>query len=177
MQAIARPLGGVAFCVNRTGGTVGIPELKAQSISHVGLVCRDLGAVSRFYEEIFQFSRLYEATTEDGTQLVGLRLDDMLLELIQYPSRPSEKARTMDGIGRLHFGVSVQDFDAALAVIKHHGVPILTEPRQEGPAKWMFVTDPEDNPVELVHFEAGVTRSTQLFEPSRRLEGTGSEVG
>jgi catechol 2,3-dioxygenase-like lactoylglutathione lyase family enzyme len=156
---------------------VGIPELKAQSISHIGLVCRDLGAVRPFYEDILQFRRLYEATTEDGTQLLGLRLDDMLLELIQYPSGPGERARTMDGVGRLHFGVSVEDFDAALSVMKHHGVPILTGPRQEGPAKWMFVTDPEDNPVELVHYEAGVTRSMQLFAPSRRLEGAEPDRG
>ena len=144
--------------------------IRTARFSHVGIVSRGLEETRSFYEDLLGFSRIFDSTREDTTRQSGFALDDILIELIQYPEgHPSLARRTQQKAAFSHIGVTVENLEAAHEVVLRRSIPILDGPRQAGPARILYILDPEGHPVELVQFEGGEKRSMELFRPGGAL--------
>ena len=82
-------------------------------------------------------------------------------EIFEYesPDQSDTPPKNSD-VGGHHFAFYVDDFDAALAHLKRHGVKILGEPtvRTEGPSggqTWVYFLAPWGLQLELVSFPNG----------------------
>lgn len=137
--------------------------LAVRSVSHAGVVVEDASAVADFFERVLGLRRLYRHDA-DGKVLVGLAVDDLLIELIQYPDDDPMRFRAT-GTARMHLGFTVDKFERAVRRARELGVDILQDPHAAGPAQFCFLRGPEELVVEIVAYEGGATRATQLFLP------------
>ena len=150
-----------------TGGTrMSDPSLEVQSVSHAGVVVEDIDTVGAFFEEVLGLKRLYRIDVDDKI-LVGLAVDDMLVELIQYPDDDPMRFRAT-GTARMHLGFTVRDFDRAVQRACDLGIEFLGEPHAVGPARFCFLRGPEDLVVEIVAYEGGASpRHRALLDGGR----------
>jgi catechol 2,3-dioxygenase-like lactoylglutathione lyase family enzyme len=137
--------------------------LEVRSVSHAGVVVEDVDTVAAFLEGALGLQRLYRHEA-DGKVLMGLAVDDLLIELIQYPDGDPMRFRAT-GVARMHLGFTVQDFDRAMQRVNDLDIEILGEPHAVGPARFCFLRGPEDLVVELVGYDGGARRATELFPP------------
>ena len=78
---------------------------------------------------------------------------DGLLELLEYPSHPTESIDIpIINVGVCHLALRVQDSEFAYKELNEKGVKTLSEPvlSSEGIAKVFFCLDPDNVRVELV---------------------------
>jgi catechol 2,3-dioxygenase-like lactoylglutathione lyase family enzyme len=135
--------------------------LEVRSVSHAGVVVEHVDTVGAFFEGVLGLKRLYRHEI-DGKVLMGLAVDDMLIELIQYPEGDPMRLRAT-GTARMHLGFTVHDFDRAVQRVIDLDIEILGEPHAAGPARFCFIRGPEDIIVEIVTYEGGASRATDLF--------------
>jgi catechol 2,3-dioxygenase-like lactoylglutathione lyase family enzyme len=139
--------------------------LQVGSVSHVGIVVSDLDAVGEFFEHVLGFRRLYDDSST-GVRLRGVAVDDVLIELIEYPdSHPMWHRST--GVARMHLGFTVGDVALAHRRALELGFEVLAAPKTVGPATYCYLQGPEALVVELVEYDGGSARATQLFDASR----------
>jgi catechol 2,3-dioxygenase-like lactoylglutathione lyase family enzyme len=124
---------------------------------HVHLVGSDLDASERFYSEMFGAESLGRQDA-GGAVNVRMRLDGVLL-FIRGP-RPTESP-TGDGepirYTYDHFGVVVQDLNAAVEELRSKGVKILQEPRTARPGTHVaFVEGPDHTRIEVLQRDVPV---------------------
>jgi catechol 2,3-dioxygenase-like lactoylglutathione lyase family enzyme len=144
--------------------------LEVRSVSHAGVVVEDVDTVGAFFEGVLGLQRLYRHEIDDKV-LVGLAVDDLLIELIQYPDPDLMRFRA-SGNARMHLGFTVADFDAALRRARDLDVEVLGEPHAAGPARFCFLRGPEDLVVEIVAYDGGALRATELLaHPAASPEG------
>jgi catechol 2,3-dioxygenase-like lactoylglutathione lyase family enzyme len=124
---------------------------------HVHLVGSDLDASERFYSEMFGAESLGRQDA-GGAVNVRMRLDGVLL-FIRGP-RPTESP---NGDGEPirytydHFGVVVQDLNAAVEELRSKGVKILQEPRTARPGTHVaFVEGPDHTRIEVLQRDVPV---------------------
>jgi catechol 2,3-dioxygenase-like lactoylglutathione lyase family enzyme len=124
---------------------------------HVHLVGSDLDASERFYSEMFGAESLGRQDA-GGAVNVRMRLDGVLL-FIRGP-RPTESP---NGDGEPirytydHFGVVVQDLNAAIEELRSKGVKILQEPRTARPGTHVaFVEGPDHTRIEVLQRDVPV---------------------
>ncbi|TPW26284.1 VOC family protein [Pararhizobium mangrovi] len=132
-----------------------------RAIDHLGVTVPDLPAAARFFEQAFGASTLYEVKTPDeepqagreaerqlglteGTKIVHMRLmrlgDGPCLELFQIADGEQRPAPQLQDLGLTHFGLYVDDMDAAIAAFENAGGELL-----EGPHPLAAVEDKGDN--------------------------------
>ena len=114
--------------------------LRATGINHVSIAAKDLDESTRFYEEVLGLERI---PTPDFAQPVRwLRVGDMQLHLLLDPGRRR---------GAQHFGLTIDDFDAAYQAV---------QPRADDTFGWdlvelpsgqvqLYFRDPAGNLIEL----------------------------
>ena len=124
---------------------------------HVHLVGSDLDASERFYSEMLGAESLGRQDA-GGAVNVRMRLDGVLL-FIRGP-RPTESP---NGDGEPirytydHFGVVVQDLNAAVEELRSKGVKILQEPRTARPGTHVaFVEGPDHTRIEVLQRDVPV---------------------
>jgi len=142
---------------------MGTDDLAA--FNHVGHCVTDLDRARRFYEEALGFRYLYEIKPPDepsdrllmitppvGMTAMYLRLDGLILELLQYdrPGNPPRAERVMNEPGLTHLSVSVEDIPAALERVAELGGEVLGSTNIE---MAVMVRDPEGQLIELLPME------------------------
>lgn len=155
-----------------SGGVIMKAKYKPTKYKHTNLIARDWQALTRFYEDVFDCTRvpperhLSGAWLEKGTGVAGARLSGghlMLpgygdkgptLEIYQYSQNEGkpEAAANREGFG--HIAFEVEDVAEILEKMRQHGgskVGDITCHRVEGVGQLTFVyaADPEGNIVEL----------------------------
>ena len=138
-------------------------SLEVQSVSHAGVVVADVDTVGTFFADVLGLQRLYRLDVDDKI-LMGLAVDDMLIELIQYPDGDPMRFRAT-GTAWMHLGFTVRDFDRAVQRARDLDIEFMGEPHAVGPARYCFLRGPEDLVVEIVAYEGGAARATELFSP------------
>jgi catechol 2,3-dioxygenase-like lactoylglutathione lyase family enzyme len=120
-------------------------------INHVALQVDDLEAVVAFYCELF------EPTSVDRSEpdAAFLELGDQFLALFERGSREEEP----------HFGLVVDDKDAARRALEAHGIEIL-------PGHRLDFRDPSGNRVQVVQYD-----QIQFTKAERVLQGMQLELG
>jgi catechol 2,3-dioxygenase-like lactoylglutathione lyase family enzyme len=114
--------------------------VRATRINHVSIAAADLDESARFYEEIFSMQRLPSPTFSSPVQ--WLRVGDMQLHLFQDDGpAPS----------RHHFGMTIDDFDAAYEAVKARASDTWGFQLVELPSRQvqLYFRDPSDNLIDL----------------------------
>lgn len=155
----------------------GLPGLRG--VEHVGLTVPDIEAATRFLVEVIGCQAVYAMgpLADDGDWMQRhLNVDRAAvvrelrflrcghgpnIELFEYtaPDQRLTGPRNSD-VGGHHLAFYVDDFDAALAHLRRHGVRIQGEPtvRTTGPSAgqtWVYFLAPWGGQFELVSFPDG----------------------
>lgn len=170
-------------------GKAGLPGLRGAD--HIGLTVPDIEAATQFFVEVLGAERFYDLgpMADDSGDWMAVQLGvhprarvnrvrflrlghGLNIELFEYeaPSQRGELPANSD-IGGHHLALYVDDFDAALAHLRAHGVEIMGEPvvRRAGPSAgqtWIYFRAPWGLQLELLSYPAGKAYER---ETTRRL--------
>jgi catechol 2,3-dioxygenase-like lactoylglutathione lyase family enzyme len=161
-----------------------------RGIEHLGITVPDLEAATRFLVDVLGCEQFYDLgpfQAEDDWMQRQLAVHPRTvmrrlrffrcghgpnLEVFEYdaPDQNRTAPRNSD-VGGHHLAFYVDDFDAALAWLRRHGVEILGEPvvRHAGPSAgqtWVYFRAPWGLQMELVSYPGGKGYEA---ETSRRL--------
>lgn len=117
-------------------------------INHVALEVGDLEEALAFYGEVFELELV---TREPG--MAFIEMGDQFIALIEHDPRPRDEER--------HFGLVVDDKEAARAALQRAGVEI-------GPGRRLNFTDPWGNLIQIVDY-----RDIQFTKSPSVLRGMG----
>lgn len=117
---------------------------------HLHFICSDLKASENFFVDILG-ARLVEYTTFGPADGAKLDLDGTAIWLRVAvegePIGPREGGRKIFGYD--HFGVTVDDLDAAHRELSGKGVVFMVPPKKAGNAALAFIQGPDNIVVEL----------------------------
>jgi len=118
---------------------------RMSKIVHIALKVKDLEKASAFYQKVFGFAPRRTEQVRDHT---SRHLSDGIIDLslMQYDSESSEATLSGRGPCIHHFGIEVDDLQAALVELQAAGCEILS-PAGEIPIKFR---DPNGVVAELV---------------------------
>jgi lactoylglutathione lyase len=128
------------------------PKPRLVGINHVALEVDDIDGALEFYGSLFDL-RLRGRSA--GAAFVDI--GDQFVALMQGRSQPPDRAR--------HFGLVVDDKEAARRALEEAGVEIL-------PGRRLDFLDPFGNRVEIVQYD-----QIQFTKPDDVLRGMGLELG
>jgi lactoylglutathione lyase len=121
------------------------------SYDHIHLRSPDPMATAQYYHTMFD-AKIIESVRPDGTPRIDLDLNGLTIFIAPIqpdaaiPSAPAEPYRGLD-----HFGLRVDNMDAAAAALKQRGATFTLEPRTIRPGtKIAFVQAPDNVRIELV---------------------------
>ena len=150
----------------------------ARAVLAVGLTVSDMDRSLRFFTEVLPFEKGTDVEVAGPEyerlqgvfglrmRVVGLRLGDEHLELIQYLAprgRPIPvDSRSNDGWFQ-HVAIVVRDMDQAYRVLRAHGVEYASSGPQRlpdwnksaGGIRAFYFKDPDGHPLEIIWFPAG----------------------
>lgn len=125
-------------------------ERVSYEFDHIHIMCTDLAATERWFidgmgaELVGRFHSL-------GTPVTKVRVAGV--DVLLRPSRPGERLEIapVPRYGEEHFGLRVENLDAAAAALKRRGVTFDVEPRDFGPGlRIAFVRGPDNLRIELL---------------------------
>jgi catechol 2,3-dioxygenase-like lactoylglutathione lyase family enzyme len=121
----------------------------ARGLNHVGIVVADYDAAMAFYTEAMGFKEAYTIRRPDGSPLLTyLQLNrDTFVELI--PAAPGQQP------GITHFGVEVDDIDAAVTRLRQHGMTVADPGLTPANARYVRMRDRDDAEIEIMEFGPG----------------------
>jgi len=120
-------------------------------INHVALQVDDLDEAVAFYTGLFQPT----AVNRSVPRAAFLRMGDQFIALFERGPRSEEP----------HFGLVVDDKEAAREALEQAGVEIL-------PGRFFDVRDPSGNRLQILQYD-----EVQFTKTDRILEGMGLELG
>jgi len=131
--------------------------MRVHRLDHIHIYCSDTDASLKFYAEIFKAEVVNTAQGPDGGIRCMLRLGGFSLILAPYPegTDPQLPSEYQDGIykhgyGIGHFGLQVENLDAAIDTLRQRGATILNEPRNSPSARFAYVGGPDGVIIELL---------------------------
>jgi glyoxylase I family protein len=122
-----------------------------QRIHHIAIICSDYEASKHFYVNILGCSVIQETFREERSSYkLDLAVGDrQQIELFSFPNPPDRPTRP-EACGLRHLAFAVDDLDATVRHLTHHGVVVedirvdeLTHKR------FTFFRDPDNLPLEL----------------------------
>jgi glyoxylase I family protein len=137
-------------------------------IDHIGISVSNMEQSIRFYGEMLGLEKLCEVFPFGGTdydrimaipdvagRMCMVGKDDFRLELFEFASprpRIKDASYPVSDIGYSHFGVMVEDVDAAYARMRAAGVPIHSPVIgfMAGRMNALYARDPDGNVFELI---------------------------
>jgi catechol 2,3-dioxygenase-like lactoylglutathione lyase family enzyme len=126
--------------------------VRLAGINHVALEVGDVDDALEFYGRLFEISL---RGREAGAAFIDI--GDQFIALMEGPSHPPDR--------RGHFGLVVDDKDAARQALEHAGVKV-------SPGRSLDFEDPWGNAVQVVQYD-----EVQFSKPERVLRGMGLELG
>jgi lactoylglutathione lyase len=121
------------------------------SYDHIHLRSRDPMATAQYYHKMFD-AKIIESIQSDGRPRIDLDINGLTVFIAQVsadsimPEAPADPHLGLD-----HFGLKVDNLDAAYAELKQRGAVFAVEPRTIRPGvKIAFVRGPDDVRIELL---------------------------
>ncbi|MCW4590007.1 VOC family protein [Gluconacetobacter entanii] len=174
---------------------VGLPGLRG--VEHVGFTVPDIEEATSFFVDVIGCEQVYSLgpfrSADDWmTEHLNVPADAIMRELrffrcrngpnfeiFQYEVSGQRLSPPLNSdVGGHHLAFYVDDFEAALAYLKRHGIRLLGQPtyRDSGPSAgqtWIYFLAPWGMQLELVSFPQGKlyekTATTLLWQPSAIL--------
>ncbi|HEX8967556.1 MAG TPA: VOC family protein [Chloroflexota bacterium] len=121
------------------------------SYDHIHLRTRDPRNTADWYRRMFG-AEIQESVQSDGQPRIDLSINGLTIFLAQVAAGADVPAAPADPhLGLDHFGLRVDDLDAAVGELKRRGATFTTEPRTIRPGvKIAFVQCPDNVRVELL---------------------------
>ncbi len=125
--------------------------MSVYSYDHIHLRSRDPRGTAQYYERMFG-ARIIESVQSDGQPRLDLDINGLTVFIAQVPADANIADAPADPhLGLDHFGLRVDNLDAAVAELKQRGASFTTEPRTIRPGvKIAFVQCPDNVRVELL---------------------------
>ena len=125
--------------------------MPAYTYDHMHLRSRDPMATAQYYHKMFD-AKIVESIQSDGKPRIDLDLNGLTIFIAQVPPDADIPTAPADPyIGLDHFGLRVDNLDAAAADLKQRGAEFTLQPRtiRRG-VKIAFVRGPDDVRIELL---------------------------
>jgi catechol 2,3-dioxygenase-like lactoylglutathione lyase family enzyme len=121
------------------------------SYDHIHLRSRDPRGTAEYYERMFG-ARIIESIQSDGQPRIDLDINGLTVFIAQVPTQADMATAPPDPhLGLDHFGLRVDNLDAAVAELKQRGATFTTEPHTIRPGvKIAFLQCPDNVRVELL---------------------------
>jgi methylmalonyl-CoA/ethylmalonyl-CoA epimerase len=87
-------------------------------LRHLAIACKDPDAMAEFYMKAFDFT---VARRGDGPLAYGVHLTDGTIDLALLRFKSDQIGKGMDYTGLHHFGILVEDLDAAAQTVEAQG--------------------------------------------------------
>jgi len=131
-------------------------NLKINSLQHIGIPVTDISRSTAFYEKL-GFENVMATTfnyNNDTGNVVMMKLNDIIVELYQMPSKELEEIRNRTNGHIDHIAFDVDDVDDTFSVLKEAGFNVI-EPQpvflafwQKG-CKYFNITGPDGERLEF----------------------------
>jgi catechol 2,3-dioxygenase-like lactoylglutathione lyase family enzyme len=121
------------------------------SYDHIHLRSRDPMATAQYYEKMFD-AKIVESIQSDGQPRIDLDINGLTVFLARVPADAKIGEAPVDPhLGLDHFGLKVDNLDAAYAELKQRGAEFAAEPRTIRPGvRIAFVRGPDNVRIELL---------------------------
>ena len=130
--------------------------MPAFTFEHIHLVSADATKAAQWYEATFGAKIISVPKFPDGRDRAEVRLGGFRI-LIRSPRDESQSGEDspMSRRGIEHFGIRVDNMDAAVAHLKSKGVPLMDGPRLSLPSGYTvaFVRAPDNVLIELLQYD------------------------
>ncbi len=128
------------------------PPIEVRHFDHVTLVVSDLAATQHFYVNVLGL----EKTTRPAFNFPGdwYEIANILVHVILADSDsglPGPGDRNVKKVSRgQHLAFNIDDFEGTMDLLKQHGVPIASGPKErpDGAAQ-IYINDPDGHLIEL----------------------------
>ena len=121
------------------------------SYDHIHLRSRDPMATAQYYHKMFD-AKIIESIQSDGQPRIDLDINGLTVFIARVPAEADIPQAPADPhLGLDHFGLRVDNLDAAYAELKQRGADFAVEPRTIRPGvKIAFVRGPDNVRIELL---------------------------
>jgi lactoylglutathione lyase len=121
------------------------------SYDHIHLRSRDPMVTAQYYQKMFD-AKIVESIQSDGQPRIDLDINGLTVFLARVPADAKIGEAPVDPhLGLDHFGLRVDNLDAAYAELKQRGADFAVEPRTIRPGvKIAFVRGPDNVRIELL---------------------------
>ena len=121
------------------------------SYDHIHLRSRDPMATAQYYHKMFD-AKIIESVQSDGQPRIDLDINGLTVFIARVPAEADIQQAPVDPhLGLDHFGLRVDNLDAAYAELKQRGADFAVEPRTIRPGvKIAFVRGPDNVRIELL---------------------------
>ncbi len=118
---------------------------------HIHLRSRDPEATARYYHDMFD-AKIVETVQTDGRPRVDVDIDGMTICIARaQPDQDIPSAPDRPYVGLDHFGLRVDDLEAAAAELRKRGAEFFSQPRLLRPGlRIAFLRAPDDVRIEIV---------------------------
>ena len=118
---------------------------------HIHIRSQDPMATAQWYEKMFG-AKIIESTQPDGSPRVDLDINGLTVFIMRVATdAPAPGADTEVSIGLDHFGLRVENMDAAVAELTEKGAEFTMEPRKLRPGLIItYIVAPENVRIELL---------------------------
>ena len=118
---------------------------------HIHIRSQDPMATAQWYEKMFG-AKIIESTQPDGSPRVDLDINGLTVFIMRVATdAPAPGADTKVSLGLDHFGLRVENMDAAVAELMEKGAEFTMEPRKLRPGLIItYIVAPENVRIELL---------------------------
>jgi len=118
---------------------------------HIHIRSQDPTATAQWYEKMFG-AKIIESTQPDGSPRVDLDINGLTVFIMRVATdAPAPGADTEVSLGLDHFGLRVENMDAAVAELTEKGAEFTMEPRKLRPGLIItYIVAPENVRIELL---------------------------
>ena len=118
---------------------------------HIHIRSQDPMATAQWYEKMFS-AKIIESTQPDGSPRVDLDINGLTVFIMRVATdAPAPGADTEVSLALDHFGLRVENMDAAVAELTEKGAEFTMEPRKLRPGLIItYIVAPENVRIELL---------------------------
>jgi catechol 2,3-dioxygenase-like lactoylglutathione lyase family enzyme len=122
------------------------------SYDHIHLRTKDLRGTAEFYQRMFGAHITGELVQSDGQPRIDLEINGLAVFIARVPPEADTLSSPEEAhLGLDHFGLRVDNLEAAASELKQRGVSFASEPRVVRPGlKVAFIQCPDNVRVELL---------------------------